>query len=545
MDITKYLKCAYNERRFKEIISEFERWWRNIEGTDEIELLYGKSLYCSYVNTLKYEKIDLPHHEKEGRCNDVKKAIRVLGGLFDKKALDEEGCMFLDLAMVEIVREIDGLGRLERCLLCRSKKKLKKSHVIPKCILEKFTECLEKAPSNKYYVCYDRQKLMSPGNITWWMFCNDCENILSKEENKFFTKIFCEIYKPDKKHSCQEIDYSNYLYLFAAGLLFRCMVVDPKGISGFLNDDKIYKVFQILRKVVTNPTVNDQKISIYINPFSQDGIATTSRLNAVLNMPKLSSLAENRETIHNASFFLAHFGIINFVVNFSDEELCPPSFIGTSGKLFIPAEGNRKDSLPPCIWEDLCLQAQKLEKLEIEIPQNIVDQMEKHKSAQSPSEVYHHIEPSEDPKNPKRFDLLPPDISVESGGMAVKLPPGHKFIFRITDSDSAQAEGVTFFLCVGANEADYSNKPYIIVHILKPGFCYDYGFFISPASLCPEGRLPDKDPKYGAEKSSEDQEIMKLFWDCLTKENINLCEILVRLRYCLSFVLKVLSLFIV
>lgn len=498
---------------------------------------------------MKYAKIGLLRHEKEKLCDDVKKAIKVLGDLFDKKALDDKGCMFLDLAMVEIVKEIDGLGKLNRCLLCRFKKKLKRSHVIPKCILEKFTECLEKkARSKKYYICYDQEKLTSPGDTTWWMFCTCCENILSKEENEFFTKIFCKIYEPDKKHSYQEIDYSNYLYLFAAGLLFRCMVVNPKGISGFLNDDKIYKVFQTLREIVTNSAVNDQKISIYINPFSVQEEENATWLNAILNMPGLMLLAENGETIHYASFFLAHFGIINFVVNFSDEELRPPNFIGASEKLFILAEEERMGSLPLCIQENLYLYAQKLEKQEIEISQNIVDQMEKYKSAQSPSDVYHHIESSEDPKNPKRFNFLPPGISVESGGMAgnaLNLLPDHKPIFHITPSDSAQAEGVIFFLCVGANDADYSNKPYIIVHIFKPGFCYDYGFFISPDSLCPEGPLPDKNPKYGAKKSSEDQEIVKLFWDCLKEENINLHEILVRLRYCLSFVLKVLSLFIV
>lgn len=546
--------------------------------SNNIRLLYGKSLYLSYVNKMKYstgEESGSSVHKDESFA-DVENAIEVLGAVSNEGHIDDEGSRLLDLAMIDCIREINGLKKCKRCLLCHSRSDLKSSHVIPSFILAGFAKGLKMTASKKAYISFsgqDEHKLITSRQATWWMLCGTCELLLSGSgESSFAKEFFHRIYDtsdPSNPTKGQEISYSKWLYLFAAGVLFRGMAVNPKGISGFLNDNAIYNAFQTLRKIVRGSDDNalacDLKIGIFINPLSlseeEQKVAFT--LHRILNMPGFMHLMENEEKpdYHKipsvANFFLAHLGMVNIVITFPGGDFVLPekSCISTSsGTLLIPAEEERWSSLPSPVYQSLVLCAQVIETQEIKVTQKRLDDLKMQDSARGPAkeleQVYglskakqedvnalHKvgIQPSSDPKYPKMFNLLPPGISVKRGelsGNELFLLPGHRLLLHQTfGTNENGSEGVTHFLCIGTNEGDYStNRPYIIRHRFIPGLYLDYGFFVSPEDLRPEEPLPDKHPKFYAESLVGDLKSSTSFQDefssFLAKVDVTLPDLL-------------------
>ena len=80
---------------------------------------------------------------------------------------------------------------LPRCLLCRRKEKLAKSHICPKTILENFGKAAGAPESGKaFFLSWPWQKmytgtLKSAGEMTIRVLCHNCEMILSKSESKY------------------------------------------------------------------------------------------------------------------------------------------------------------------------------------------------------------------------------------------------------------------------------------------------------------------------------------------------------------------------
>ena len=509
-----------------------------------IKLILGKSLYFVHKNTTKVSPTEkgatIPSHLKKGLLVNVKKAILTLGILLDEDVIDEEGSKVLDLAMTEYIRTTNNLNACRRCLLCRSKGTLKSSHVIPNFILAGYAKGMRTSTSKKVYSSFDstgEYKEFTSRQIAWWMLCGKCEGILSGGESHFAKEIFHELYKTnDVSNPSKEIKvaYSQWLYQFMAGLVFRGLAINGKGVEGFLNDGSLYKIFIDLRKLLLS-TDNELKdypqMALFINPLSvspTDSSISSTNLNRLLNLPGFVALLENDEKLNYrpvpriANFLLVHLGIVNVVATIPGGNFTQPenSLINQqSGGFIIAAENERFQKLPSVIWESLILTAQTIESLDVQITQQrlqacnvgnsqsggIVEEVFGMVQAVTEDKEFvknHGFQPSLDPKFPKIFDFLPQNISLKRTNLnELSLPNGHKLLLHQTVlSKSEDNSGVTYFLCIGNDDGDYlSNKPYIVWHRFMPGLHINYGFFISTEDFSLLSILPDKHSKVYAE----------------------------------------------
>ena len=572
-DITSaidYLKYAYLEGRYTDCISvcnSLSMDFSNIScGKGDIriiKLIEGKSLYYSHKNSLKLSGNAVPFQNKE-QFKSLEKVIRILGHLFDDHCLDEEGSKILDIAMVDYIRETNNLNDCQRCLLCCQKQQLKSSHVIPRFILSRFTGGMNLTASKKVYLSNmgrsDEPKLITPRQAAVWMLCGNCEQLLSScGESSFAKDFFHKIYKttdPSMPNQSQKIPYSRWLYLFAAGIIFRGLAINPKGITGFFNENHVYQMFKTLREVLLYPdklSTAQPQIAIFTNPRSVflETPQAVSTLNRLLNMPGFMYLIENEEKLNyikyprRANIFIAHLGIVNVVVSFVGGDFALPLdavINAESGVFNVLPEHLRFDSLPPPLLNSLILCAQKLEEQDFQITQKRLKESEIHDT--TPPEVLKEVyglskakqddiqliqkvgfQPSSDPRFPKKLNFLPPNISVKREAdeqSCLLLPPGHKLLLHQTSGSNT--DGATLFLCID------NSKLYVIRHRYLPGLHIDYGFSVSSSDLSPHELLPDKDCKVYAYHLLEDlkssNSVEQSFSKLLKKVNLNVDQVL-------------------
>ena len=164
--------------------------------------------------------------------------------------------------------------------------KLVHSHQIPDSILTRFAQCVP-APSAGNLKLFKADyagtvleselgKVYAPKQMSRDMFCRKCKDILSSNgETQFIPLFFDRIYDPSdpQKHQREQyIEYSNWLYLFCVGLIFRNISWYD---NMFLNEDEIYKLLVQCRKCILNPNSLDQlpasdcpKIFMLMTPLS-------------------------------------------------------------------------------------------------------------------------------------------------------------------------------------------------------------------------------------------------------------------------------------
>ena len=553
-----YIQYTYQRRRHNECvrISESVLEIVDTDGSQSeysdrdiliIKLILGKSLYYIHKNTSKFspadKEVSAPSHRKKKLLPNIKKVILTLGLLLDENAIDEEGSKVLDLAMIEYIRITNNLNACKRCLLCRSKSQLKSSHVIPFFILAGYAKGMRASSSKKVYSSFDstgEYEEFTSRQAAWWMLCGKCEGILSGGESYFAKEIFHVMYKTsDVSNPTKEVKivYSKWLYQFMAGLAFRALAINTKGIEGFLNDTSLYKIFVDLRKFLLsagNVFVDHPQLAIFVNPLSvspTDSAISSICINRMLNLPGFMALLENDEKLNFrripriANFLLVHIGIVNVVATIPGGNFTLPecSLINPqSGVFIIPPESVRFEKLPSAVWESLVLTAQMIESLDIQITQQRLQacNLSELQSSATLEEVFgitqavtsdkefvksHGFQPSPDPNFPKIFDFLPQNIKLKRANLnGLILPEGHRFLLHQTLASKIDKQGeVTYFLCVGNDEdinGDYpKNKPYIVWHRFMPGLHINYGFFISCVDCSPESMLPDKHSKVYAE----------------------------------------------
>ena len=550
-----YIQYAYHRGRYNECVHVCESILKLVDLDNShgkyssqnillIKLVLGKSLYFVHKNTTKFLPTEkgaiIPSHLKKGLLANVKKVILTLGMILDENAIDEEGSKVLDLAMTEYIRTTNNLNACRRCLLCRCKSTLKSSHVIPYFILAGYAKGMRTSTSKKVYSNFDstgEYKEFTSRQVAWWMLCGKCEGILSGGESHFAKEIFHEIYKTtDVSNPCKEIKivYSKWLYRFMAGLVFRGLAINEKGIEGFLNDRRLYKIFNDLRKLLlcTDDEFEDYpQMGIFINPLSvspTDSSISSTCINRLLNLPGFITLLENDEKLNYhripriANFLLVHLGILNVVTTIPGGNFTLPehSLINRqSGVFIIPAENERFQKLPSLIWESLILTAQTIEALDVQITRQRLQacNVSTLQSSETLEEVFgmvqavtedkefvknHGFQPSLHPRFPKIFDFLPQNVNLKRANVhELSLPGGHKLLLHQTLlSKTEDNGGVTYFLCIGNDDGDYlSNKPYIVWHRFMPGLHINYGFFISIEDFSLQNMLPDKHSKVYAE----------------------------------------------
>lgn len=248
-----YAQVCYSYGRYEECIKGCDL----ANSSDQLaKLLKGKAKFHAYQPTLHYlmenrhdlSKQDVKFLVEECFCQ-MKDAIDLLSNALDNQCIDFEGSMLLDFAMMDCIREVNKLNQCKRCLLCRRKNELQKSHV--------WSESIIKRVSKKKFANVDAKNIMfgqnkhylkSPGVCSFWMLCSECEELLSQNgENKFCEDFYDRVCE---SHGQLEISYDSWLFDFCIGILFRTM--STLIMHDCLNSNEIYNAFLLCRKHLLN-----------------------------------------------------------------------------------------------------------------------------------------------------------------------------------------------------------------------------------------------------------------------------------------------------
>ena len=530
----EYIRGCYQYQKYGECIEWCDKLIKaSGVATDQkadVKLYKGKALfhhYCKQQKLLKstYKSMSCEKYQKQQQLchSDNRQVIVLLGYALDQKLIkvEDEASEMLDSSMINYIWETNDLKSCERCLLCRKRAVLRKSHLCPKVLLDDFASEMVSPEDRKIFLFDHHQEgiLKSSKEVTLWMFCSECEGLLSGHCETHFARDFFErIYNksdleiPQKE---EEIHYGKWLYEFALGIVFRGLVHPT---SSFANEKDAYQLFLQCRHCLQNVDNLDgidskPLIAILVGPTKLRASKSAGYLNQVLNTAFLFSKAPFRlsDGLINvpitAEFYLAKFGIIHFIVglNTADGTVLPPElYINPLGGTYKVENASRQSILPAGILSLLKFHADELMKANREFPVHYVlaTQEKVHQShkAQETSAV-DGAAPigigallSEELNSLSTFmsvNLLPQEFVLrhffETPGTLI-LPDGHKILLHSTFRQSADEVEETIFLAV--DSSDYSTEPYIIYSCRESSLQLSIGLFISSNDLSVTELLP-------------------------------------------------------
>lgn len=549
------IKGTYRFKRYAECIDLCNQVLPAKAEADSPEkvtaMLYrGKSFYHLYQQEQKhFQEASSTLSKKEFylRQNDIYEkaggAINNLGSLLDLNCpsfLDDEMSTCLDFSMIDVALQVNNLKEYSRCFLCLKKAKLHKSHLCPDSILDAFASGLGKTKNKRIFnLSFFREgKMTSPHGVTMWLFCEKCENILSRDgETHFIPKFFRHIYNIDSHQQPENeivVSYDQWLYRFSIGLLFRGLI--NEAISSFLNSNKIHLMFAQLRRLICfegalSDLSHNPDIYIFISP----SVPTVSAgfIGHVYHAPFLFALTDkdlktgSRITPRACQFFLARIGILNFLLLFDDTLkgfLPSEAKINVShGEFVVPPEAKRISIIPKGIdqiLEDLAVETQKnfLEssvatlwnlKLSDATPppiQQTATYMTHDAMNSDVMKLEETLLTGQSLNSLQQLNFLPPGFKLEHSNGLVTLPNGHQIIFHGNfeiEMEGSEPFHITLFLAAG-NESSSGiftlKKPYVIFHRYQPGLEITLGYFINPDTLSTVRFLPDPNPKFMSHK---------------------------------------------
>lgn len=407
----------------------------------------------------------------------MKEAIALLGNALDENFLDAEGSRLLDWAMIDCLSTTNQLNSCKRCLVCRQKKSLRKSHIWPLSVIKSLTESVR---DNSCVFGLDEHKLKSVGTCTYQMLCFECEQRLSQNGENQFQDNF--------QPACAEINYSSWLFSFCAGLLFRCLstvITFPKH----FNDGEIYKVLLECRKNILSLKITINKKEVTMNECEVRQLKElNSHLDGTLGIflfisplktqqdygiyqmpyPQASIILSNSLKLHKRKQFFSghvHFlllccGPITLIMNF-DQSLCTlkkrgfhltPSSTTSDQRYAVQSEENCIALLPVGVWALL----EKAAEHSLNSFSNVFRFMPSSAKQQPVIQPETAAEKSvvvKDPDVKLPFNYLPKEYKIKPyvglpHGESVTLPDGHLVIIHSTLSVPSQNTDLTFLLCI-------------------------------------------------------------------------------------------------
>ena len=193
------------------------------------------------------------YHRRHSSCYaKAREAIVTLGKALDLNTIDKEGCKMLDIAMMDYILATNNLKDIKRCLLCRNRVRLIRSHFCPNFLLTTFAKGIvlleNQMVTDIRLKPIGQTKLLK--EVTYFMYCRDCELIFCKYgERQFLFEFFRVIY--DGENSVQigdrVVHYKEWLHQFCIGVIFRGMsLMSNREIV--INEDELYKVFTVCRE---------------------------------------------------------------------------------------------------------------------------------------------------------------------------------------------------------------------------------------------------------------------------------------------------------
>ena len=497
------------------------------------------------------------YQAKHRQCYEKAKiVIGKLGAAMDANFLEmkEEEMKMLDIAMIDYLQETN---KLERCLLCQKHAKLMKSHYFPKSLLKDFCSGLESADDQKVLIPKHGYKTYqgtskSPKEITYFMFCHDCEQFLSKHgETQFRPEFFSRIYDPTnplQRKAKQPIEYGNWLYEFCLGIILRGLAVFRKDC--LFNNEQIHQLFQKCRHFLLNPDskgLDSPTIALFISPPE----ATPEISGGALNPGSVQAFVQywhlcirldglrqhGPPQLHS---FVVHFAEINIVavLNEKDVQDIPKEclIMRGGGTYVVPDDESRWQKTPKGIIKGLQRVAKEVDDVYLGLGVKFQEQYEKKKerfhdvpghvketfliSTQGKSEEATH-EHQQLPQNmrplshPVYVNLLPEQFMVRPphDKSSVHLPNEHHILLH-ANLESSDRSGDTIFLCIGKGDSYTLDKPYVIHHHYEPNIQTHIGYFVSPTDLSAQDFLPDKWPKRSLQENLKSRFITNSRSEC-------------------------------
>lgn len=549
-------------------------------------MIKGKSLFhiCNKLISrlpIKITSNDLPTRQILDKCiKNAVEAVNLLGLAHDQCFIDEEGSKFLDLCMMFLVQSANALKQCERCLLCQRNAKtgsskptkdcnvsttsryhrgLHHSHVWPKAVLDAFSSGLLKTASQRLFRLCGTEKnltqLKSPKEMTWFMLCSDCEQMLGVHEENFIRKFFKKIYDTSSITKILEgktIEYGSWLYLFCASMYLRGITLLDlpcnDNLKRFRNAHKLYEVFVKCRKLLLSSSAKKPvplpSIHLLINPTSPTSEENEqfSTIHELLVSPAFLGVAARKHSKvyfkapADSTVFVAHIGILNVVL---DIEGVMPSLahcINPEGGVYcVPPEDERNQFIPPDVKEVIYTSAKEMEVQLRSMPKKLSDSHWAKNIVSSPqssleqtfmvlpakkedSKVYlkQGVQPSQDVNKPKVMDFLSHGFKIEKSTGSLILPPSHHLLFHCepmkptSTASNPLSDGITLFLAIGDGSKKYpSDKPYVIYHKYSPGMCFNMAVFVCKNDLSVTELIVDDEPHHIPKMLSKDHHFTK------------------------------------
>ena len=570
-----YAKGYYSLQRWNDCIMMCDKTLKNTDQTSlhgnmisELKLIKGKALYYCFLEKqrqLKLAKLSIDVkksvYEKVYALN--KEVILLFGEALDHGYLDDEALAMFDRAMMDCIFEANMLESCYRCYLCRRnlkdpsqdsskialetqsddkfkaktgsksnrREKLIKSHIIPRAILEEFAGSLNDDSkqvlfSQKSAIAASQKRLISPGELAYYMLCRNCEDVISGcGESQFLPNFFRKIYnKKDDIQSTDEqyIEYGPWLYQFCIGLLFRAL---HWSIDDYVNNKTIYKVLkscqsQIMSWVANKPCSDAPDVYIFISSLS---VGLEEIQHGYMNWFLTGAIGEYfgkdnsfPYSVVEATFFIVHIGCINIFLSFQESfprhkynKFC----VNPAGGVFwVPKANERRSQLPTTLWslfrslsksirDAIWEMSQKLSKSlkNVHFDSDVKDDtFGIHKAMLADAEpIMRHLvlDTGTLHKSIKTINLLPPEFSVRPAKNPRKLllPKGHCLLLH-SNYVRGSEEGSSFFVAVGRSGKYPIDKPYVIWHFYSPGSHVNCGAFFSVETLNITNFLVNDDP---------------------------------------------------
>ena len=526
----EYAKCSLMYEKIKSCLNDASK----LRLKKKAQLTQAKALYHQYkreMQSLNEFRGIKEYRIRHSKCfARAKQVIMILGAALDYEYIDAEGSKYLDMTMIDYIVETNDLKSCKRCLLCRKHSPLRRSHIWPESLLKFFQSGVDSPADHKLWYKIEKDGTVSSWSahrFTKWMFCGDCETLISKHgETQCIPLIINDIYDvsdPESSTRYHRFHYEHWLYIFCIGLIFRGLASPDPHISftPFINEDEIYELFLACREAILDLKQMEElpkkfQLAIFFTPNrSQSHEEHSGFINSLLSKFGLfalsdcilsdGSVCQPRE----AQYFLAHCGVFNILVPLGRSRWIALQteniLLPCDGVLTMPENKDRMNFLPLGLRTFLYLLAdceevnflqlpKKFEEIDWIEPLSEIEAVIGHTFALD-QDIDRHAGKMTPPwmcSNPKSLTFLPKAFEIKRPfhrSSSVNLPPGHKIIIHHTYT--TKTADCSIFIAVGSDKLFPKKQPYLMYHEFLDGVQVSGGFFISPERLTALDLLPD------------------------------------------------------
>lgn len=439
---------------------------------------------------------------------------------------DEEASMYLDVTMIDVSREgKENLKKFHCCLLCQTSNcDLQHSHVIPRAILEFFTQSMGQTFGKKSIKTINvpkrkRFQYLSSNELAFYTFCRECEKIFNDQGEKEFLKFFKKIYDPsdtyclEKEHS---LAYGPWLYHFCISLLFRAIATST-GIPDHMESTQVYNFFVQCRKFLLDQSSLDSQdlpeVFLMFNPTTVPQEYQLKVMNQILVAPgfffcdSVSLLDGTNVEPPVAHFIVAHIGVLNMIAVFNRKDaemagLGTYKISPTGGLLKVPHESERV--LPKGLWAVFCSQSadfrremqksffHKQDKPPVPIQtastEAQIGKQEAFKIVAARSKDSQIFADQCEQESLAELNLLPETFIIKQESAVVYLPSDHQILLHYT---TFEQDGSGTMALIGiVSKKQQPIRPFIIHYQFSSTNIFCVGFFLSRAGTV-EGIMCD------------------------------------------------------